>query len=112
MAERVVCIPVDPAGQVESRWGRAPRVAVARVENGELAAWDEHAVGWDRLHEERAEGLHHADVARFLQEHHVSDVVAEHMGPGMEHMLARMGLRVHLGLRGDARAVVRQVIQT
>lgn len=108
MAERVVCVPVDPTGQVEPRWGRAPRVALARLDGGDVKTWEEHDVGWDALHEERAEGLHHAGVARFLQEHGVTDVVAHHMGPGMEHMLARMGLRVHLGAQGDARRAVRE----
>ena len=111
MSGRVVCVPVDPEGTVESRWGRAPRVAVVRIgEDGAEEAFDVHDVGWDALHDARAEGLHHAEVARFLQEHGVTDIVAEHMGPGMEHMLARMGLRLHLGARGDARAAVRTAI--
>jgi predicted Fe-Mo cluster-binding NifX family protein len=111
MNVRVVCVPVDPEGAVEARWGRAPRVAVARVgENGTEESWDVHEVGWDVLHDARTEGLHHANVARFLQDQAVTDVVADHMGPGMEHMLARMGLRVHLGAAGDARAAVRAAL--
>lgn len=110
MAEQVVCVPVDPAGQVEPRWGRAPRVVVAHLQDGVVTDWIEHEVRWDALHEQRAEGLHHAGVARFLQDQHVTDVVVQHVGPGMEHMLARMGLRVHLGAEGLAREAVTRAV--
>jgi predicted Fe-Mo cluster-binding NifX family protein len=33
----------------------------------------------------------------------VEVVAAGHMGPPMEHLLGRMGLRVTLGVSGDAR---------
>jgi predicted Fe-Mo cluster-binding NifX family protein len=42
-------------------------------------------------------------VARFLKEHHVEAVVANHMGPPMVHMLDRMGIKVLLGATGNAR---------
>src|SRR5512142_2621436 len=90
----VVCVPVAEGGLVDPRWGRAARVAVAEVEGETVASWTEHEVDWDRLHDEGAEGLHHARIARFLQEHRVEIVVADHMGPPMEHMLRKMGLRV------------------
>ena len=61
-------------------------------------------VAWDRLHDETSEGGHHARVARFLQDNHVEAVVAHHMGEEMAHMLERMGIDVHLGADGDARA--------
>jgi predicted Fe-Mo cluster-binding NifX family protein len=102
----VVCVPVDAAGAVDRRWGRAHTVAVASMADGAVRDWVEHVVAWDELHDQGAEGLHHARVARFLQEHAVTDVVAAHMGVGMEHMLARMGIAVHFGAAGDARAAV------
>ncbi len=102
----IVCVPVDPAGAVAHGWGRAPRVAVARVEEDGISAWQEHPVGWDALHDEGTEGGHHARIARFLKENGVQAVVARHMGPPMERMLEQMGIDVRLGAEGDARAAV------
>ena len=102
----IVCVPVTPDGQVESGWGRAPRVAVASVENGRIVAWEAHDVAWDRLHDVGTEGGHHARVARFLVDHGVRTVVAGHMGPPMVQMLSRMGITVRLGAAGDARLAV------
>jgi predicted Fe-Mo cluster-binding NifX family protein len=76
----VTCIPVAPDGTVDPRWGRAARVAVMRVEGGE--------------------------IARFLQEHRVELVVADHMGGHMARMLEGMGIAVRLGAAGQATAAV------
>jgi predicted Fe-Mo cluster-binding NifX family protein len=102
----VVCVPVTGAGTIDPRWGRAARVAVAEVREGEIAAWREVEVGWDVAHDQGGEGLHHARIARFLREQGVAAVVASHMGGGMLQMLEQMGLRVTLGAEGDARAAV------
>jgi predicted Fe-Mo cluster-binding NifX family protein len=106
----VVCVPVTLEGQIDPRWGRAARVAVAEVEDGRVVAWQEHDVGWDRTHDAQGEGRHHADVARFLLDHGVQAVVAEHMGPPMRNMLERMGLACHLGASGTARAAVEALV--
>lgn len=42
-------------------------------------------------------------MARFLNEHHVEAVLADHMGPPMVHMLERMGVQVLLGAVANAR---------
>ncbi len=102
----IICIPVAQDGTVIDGWGRAPRVAVARVEDGAIAAWVEHEVGWDALHDQGTEGGHHARIARFLTDHRVQVVMAGHMGPPMVQMLGRMGIEVRLGATGDARAAV------
>ncbi len=99
----VICVPVNADGQIDPRWGRAARVAIAELQGGTLAGWEEFDVGWDQLHDAGTEGGHHARVARFLQEHGVDTVVAHHMGPDMARMLERMGLDVRLGASGDAR---------
>jgi predicted Fe-Mo cluster-binding NifX family protein len=100
-----VCVPVTPAGQVD-RWGRARWVAIAEVASGEISDWRAIEVGWDELHEAGTEGAHHARVARFVREQGVETVVAAHMGADMAHMLDRLGVTVHLGAAGDARAAV------
>lgn len=102
----VVCVPITSDGQVGQAWGRADRVAVAEVQAGEIVRWQEIDVRWDVLHDEGTEGSHHARIARFLMEQKVSQVVSGHMGPGMQRMLAEMGLTVRLGVTGDARRAV------
>ena len=100
----VICVPVTLDGAIDASWGRAPRVAVIRVEGGTIVADEEHPVGWDSLHDTGTEGSHHARVARFLRDHGVEVVLAGHMGPPMVHMLGQMGIRARLGATGDARA--------
>jgi len=99
----VVCVPVTMEGMIDPRWGRADRVAIAEVTDDGIAAWHEVDVGWSTLHDAGAEGSHHARVVRFLREHNVEAVVANHMGEPMVHTLERMGLKVWLGAIGDAR---------
>jgi len=100
----VVCIPVSTGGVVGHSWGRAARVAVVRIEGGQIASMTEHDVGWDTLHEAGPEGSHHARVATFLKDHGVDMVVAGHMGGPMAHMIQQMGIRVQLGAAGSARS--------
>jgi len=104
-----VCVPVTGDGQVDSRWGRARRLAVAQVDAGAITDWQEFDVGWDVLHEQGTDGAHHARVARFLREHDVQAVIAVHMGPPMRRMLNTMGLRMLPAAPGDARVVVAAV---
>ncbi len=109
----IVCVPVSSDGSVDPRWGRADRVAVADMGADGIERWDEFEVGWGRLHDTAPEGQHHARVARFLREQGVQAVVADHMGPGMEHMLGKLGIAVLLGAGGpSAREAVRQAVAT
>ncbi|NCD20051.1 MAG: hypothetical protein EOL89_08725 [Actinobacteria bacterium] len=89
-----IAIPVTPDGGVEQGWGRAPRVAIVRVEDGAIADWEEHAVGWDVAREEGTEGAHHARIVRFLREHGVTHVVVAGMGAGMQRTLGKMGIEI------------------
>jgi predicted Fe-Mo cluster-binding NifX family protein len=107
----IVCVPLTTDGQIGPAWGKAGRVAVARVEADGIADWEEFEVGWDRLHDEGTEGGHHARIARFLVEHKVGMAVSGHMGPPMQQMLGRMGITVRLGAQGDARRAVEQARQ-
>jgi predicted Fe-Mo cluster-binding NifX family protein len=102
----IAAIALSLEGSAGQGWGRAPRVAVARVEDGRIDTWAEYAVGWDVLHDQGTEGGHHARIARFLNEHGVELVVAGHMGQPMVEMLGRMNIGVRLGIGGDARAAV------
>lgn len=106
----IVCLPVRQDGSLDPRWGRAERVAVAEVSANGIESWHEFEVGWDRLHDSGTEGGHHARVARFLREHAVEAVVANHMGPDMEHMLGKMEIEVRLGAAGRAREAALAVL--
>ncbi len=101
-----ICITVTPDGHVGGGWGRAERVAVAKVTEGRIDTWEEFAVGWGRMHAEESEGLHHARIVKFLQEHQIQTVIAGHMGPGMQQTLAKMGITVKTEVAGLAREVV------
>jgi predicted Fe-Mo cluster-binding NifX family protein len=102
----IVCVPVTPDGQVDPSWGRAARVAVVRVEAGQITGWDEHPVAWDVLHDVGTDGGHHARVAAFLRANAVEVVVAGHMGPPMAQMLAKLQILARTGAQGDARRAV------
>ncbi len=105
-----VCVPVTADGAIDPRWGRADRMALAEVDAGQIIGWTEIEVSWGTLHDQGAEGVHHARVVRFLHEHGVQIVLADHMGEGMRHTLAKMGLEVRLGIAGDARTAVRAAV--
>jgi len=103
----IFCAPVTSEGMIDPRWGRADWVALADVVDGEIASWQEVEVSWSRLHDEGTPGSHHARVVTFLREHGVEAVVVDHMGDGMVRMLDTLGLPVHSGAAGDARAAVK-----
>jgi predicted Fe-Mo cluster-binding NifX family protein len=105
----IVCAPVTKEGMIDRRWGKADWVAVADVVDGEILSWQVVEVSWSRLHDEGTPGSHHARVVAFLREQGVQAVVANHIGPGMVRMFDTMGLPVHLGAAGNARAAVRAV---
>lgn len=102
-----VAVPVTTEGQVDPRWGRAERVAVADVVDGDVSSWVVHDVGWNTLHDEGSEGQHHARIARFLREHGIEAIGVDHVGAGMHRMLPSMGVRIADGLGGDARDAAR-----
>lgn len=106
----VVCVPLTPQGSIDPHWGRADRVAIARLNGNEIESWQEFDVGWGGLHDSGSEGTHHARIARFLREQGVQVVVADHMGPPMQHMLWKMGIELHLDASGSARQAALGVV--
>ncbi len=111
MTAEIVCIPVTADGQVAHGWGKAPAVAVARVDGGDILEWRVESVGWDVLHDS-GEGNHHARVVRFVRDNEVTIVVAGHMGPPMQEMLGKLGVLTVLGAEGDARDEVVRITTT
>lgn len=102
----IVMTPVTPDGASDPRFGRAPRVAVAEVVDGQITSWAEHQVNWDVLHDEGTHGAHHARVMTFLKEQGVEAVVSAEMGPGMARMLDSAKIPVMLAGPGDAKASI------
>ncbi len=102
----ILCVPVLPDGAVDSRFGRADRLAVARVEGHQIVDWQEYDELWSVRHDEGSSARHHARVARFLREHQVEGVVAHHVGDGMVRQLGVMKVALSLGASGDARQAV------
>ncbi len=102
----MMCAPVTSEAMIDHGWGRADRVALAEVVDGEIVSWKEVEVSWSRLHDEGTPGSHHARVVTFLRDEHVEAVVVNHMGDGMARSLATMGLPVHVGASGDARSAI------
>ena len=102
-----VCVPITDDGQVDPRWGRADRVAVADVAGKEIRDWQEFTVAWGTLHDQGTEGAHHARVARFLRDNQVDAVAVCHVGSGMQRMLGSMAIRVVTGPGGDAHSAAR-----
>lgn len=106
----IVCAPVTKDGNIDPRWGRADWVAIADLQDGQIKNWVEIEVEWSRLHDEGTDGSHHARVVKFLKEHNVQTVVANHMGDGMTRMLKTMNIPVHLGAAGDARKAIHTMV--
>jgi predicted Fe-Mo cluster-binding NifX family protein len=104
-----VCVPITPDGAIDQRWGKAQRVAVADVADGEVREWREYEVGWGALHDQGPEGAHHARIATFLRDNAVEAIGVHHVGPGMHRMLDTMGIRVVTEQLGDAKQVAAQL---
>lgn len=106
----IVAIPVLVDGAMDPRWGKAERIGLARIAGSTIIDWQVVEVGWNTLHDQGTEGSHHARVVRFVREQAVTDVIAGHMGDAMQNTLGKLGIRVHLGADGDARAAIDSVL--
>lgn len=94
----VIAIPVTPDEQVDPRFGRAPDIAVAVVDDVRIAAWHVHHVSWDVLHDQSGGGQHHARVVRFIRDNAIQAVAAAGMGGGMAHTLGLLGTKIVIGV--------------
>lgn len=108
----VVCLTRLPDGAAGGGFGRAHEVVVAHLADGKIDGQQVHEVRWDELHDQRADDLHHADIARFLKAQGVELVATGHMGPGMVRMLGSMGIEVRTGVEGTTDAVLGELART
>ncbi|RLP06484.1 NifB/NifX family molybdenum-iron cluster-binding protein [Propionibacterium australiense] len=81
--------------------GRAPRMAVATVEDGRLVDWRVEETSWDVLHDQGEHGQHHARIVRFMRDNGVEVAAAAHMGPPMVNTLNKLGLAVVVDVPAD-----------
>lgn len=102
----IVMIPVTEDGQSDSRFGRAHSVAVVDVQDGQIADWQVHEVGWDVQHDLVGHGTHHANVMRFFVEHKIEAIVVGDMGPGMAKMVTSAKIPAYTTTPGDAKESV------
>jgi len=99
----IIAVNID-GNQVGTGLGRAHTMAVADVQQGEIASWDEVEVGWDVSHDQApSHETHHARIVSFMRENHVEAVVTGHLGPPMAHTLSLMGIALFAGASGPAR---------
>jgi predicted Fe-Mo cluster-binding NifX family protein len=102
----ILTVPVAADGTIEMRFGKAPVMAVATVEDGAITDWQTHEVGWDVLHDMGEHGQHHARIVRFLKDNNVERVVFAHMGPPMQNTISKMKLTLVQAPIMDAREAV------
>lgn len=102
----IVATPVTAEGLSAAAWGKAHWIGVADVQDDEVVSWQVHEVAWDVSHDAGTHGSHHARIVRFLKEHGVQAVVVDHMGPGMQRVMATMGIPLLPASPGDAQASV------
>jgi len=106
-----VATPVDADGQSAHAWGRAHWIAVAEVTDGAVASWEVHEVAWDVLHDANTHGSHHARVVTFLKDQGIQAIVVDHVGDGMQRILATMGIPLLPASPGDAKESVAAAVR-
>lgn len=106
----IVATPVTAEERSAPAWGRARWIALADVADGSISSWRVVEVGWDESHDGGSPGSHHARVVRFLRDESVAAVVVDHVGEGMQRMLATMGIPVLRATAGAARESVRAAV--
>ncbi len=79
--------------------------------DGSIASWQVHEVSWDDLHDTGTPGSHHARVVTFLKDQGVQAIVVDHVGDGMQRMLATLSIPLLPSTPGDAKASVLAAVQ-
>ncbi|MGV8848822.1 MAG: NifB/NifX family molybdenum-iron cluster-binding protein [Propionibacteriaceae bacterium] len=101
-----IATPVDTAGHSAPAWGRAHWVAVADIADAAIAGWQVYEVSWDDLHDAGTHGSHHARIVTFLKEQQIEAIVVDHVGEGMQRLLATMSIPMLQATPGDAKLSV------
>ncbi|MFV9510867.1 NifB/NifX family molybdenum-iron cluster-binding protein [Tepidibacillus sp. LV47] len=123
-----VAVAVLPNGMVNTHFGRANRLALATIENGQITKWEEVDVPFAQTHgdhdhhhdhhdhhhhhdhEHHHHHAHHENIKNWLVEHGIDMVLVDHAGPGMQKVINETNIKVIVGAKGNAREVVQAVI--
>lgn len=111
MNTQTVCIPLNPDGTIHHRLGQANSVAICKVDGSDVTDWTEIVVDWDTTYGVDVPGVHHPRVIRFLQDHQVNAVIANNVCDIMQTTLPTLGIAVHSGVTGDAKAAAASAIE-
>ncbi|MGC8688407.1 MAG: NifB/NifX family molybdenum-iron cluster-binding protein [Candidatus Micrarchaeia archaeon] len=106
--ELVLVAVIDENGMLTGV-GRAPKVAIAKISGAKIKSIEEIEVKWNNTHENEPEGLHHANVARFLREHHTNVLLASGAGFDMRRMIEKLGIKFYINT-GDYRSAIESFI--
>lgn len=126
-----IAIAILPNGMINSHMGRTKRVALAAIENGKIADWQEVDVPFGENHDhnhnhhDHHDDHHHHDhdhhhhdhhhhdaIGDFMVENGVDTVLVEHVGPGIQHVLNRAKVNVAVvNSMGKAKDIVQEYIQ-
>ncbi len=107
MPEHLLLATLDENGLLTGV-GRAHKVAIATVVNGNVEKWEEIDVKWDESHEQEYEGYHHASIVKFLQGHKIKNIVTFGAGEDIRRMLAKLGIKLNIA-SGNGRRVVEEM---
>jgi len=119
-----VAVAVLPNGMVNAHFGRANKLALATVENGQISKWEEVEVPFAESHgdhdhhhdhdhhdhEHHHAPDHHEGIKNFLVEQGVDMVLLDHAGPGMQKVMNETDIKIVVGAKGNAKEVVQAVI--
>ncbi len=86
---------IDESGNLTGI-GRAPRVAIIHMKDGKAEDSEYIDVKWGESHETEQEGMHHANIAKFIIANKINEVIAGGAGPDMCNMLEKLGLTVRI----------------
>ncbi|TCS83687.1 NifB/NifX family molybdenum-iron cluster-binding protein [Tepidibacillus fermentans] len=117
-----VAVAVLPNGKVNTHFGRANKLALATIENGQITKWEEVAVPFaethgnhdhhhdhDHEHHHHAPG-HHEGIKNWLVDHEVDMVLLDHAGPGMQKVMSETDIKIVVGAKGNAKEAVQALI--
>ncbi len=99
-----IAMPVTPGDELDRTFGKADRIALVDVIDGQITNWRTIEVGWRAVHDQGTHGSHHARIVRFMRENEVERVVFNHMGEGMLNTLGKLGLSLVQAEPGAARS--------
>lgn len=126
-----VAVAVLPNGMVNAHLGRAKKIAIATVDNGQIAEWEEIEVPFADDHDHQHQDHHHHDhdhhhhdhdhhhhsghhepLKDFMIENGVDYVLVEHIGPGMRAVFERTHVKLVIidNINGKAKEVVQRFV--